>query len=372
MASTLFKIVDTGSNAVIYDTVNHLQVLTSTDASSSTAGGALTVSGGLAVAKSAYVGTSMSVGGDLTVTGNISGTITGSLSSSSAISTTNTTDATSTSTGSITASGGLGVGKSVYVGKQLQIAPSTVTAAPPSATAGRVFGIAASTFTDSSTAASGTNTAFYDTYIGQTTLSATNTGVTTTTAATVYIAGAPIAGSNETLTRAYALSIGAGAINSGDTTNSTSASTGSIVVSGGIGVGSTQNSSGTTNGGALTVAGGAAFAKDVYCGGTLSTSSDARLKKLGPELEPFDTLDALNTIRCLRFQWNRDFEEVSDPEWNIGLVAQDVQATFPELVKIGSDGFLSVNYSSAVAVALASIKALNTKVQSLESKLASV
>jgi len=68
----------------------------------------------------------------------------------------------------------------------------------------------AATFTDNSTAASGTaSTAVFNSF-DIPTLAATNASVTTTDAATVYIAGAPAAGTNQTITNPYALWVDAG------------------------------------------------------------------------------------------------------------------------------------------------------------------
>lgn len=72
-------------------------------------------------------------------------------------------------------------------------------------TAGIHLQAAAATFTDSSTASSGTATNAVANSFGQPTFAASNTTVTMTNAATVYIAAAPTAGTNVTLTNAYAL-----------------------------------------------------------------------------------------------------------------------------------------------------------------------
>lgn len=66
------------------------------------------------------------------------------------------------------------------------------------------------TFTDTSTAASGTVATGTFNSFARPTYAATNTSVTVTDAATVYIANAPAAGTNVTLTNAYALWIDAG------------------------------------------------------------------------------------------------------------------------------------------------------------------
>ena len=73
------------------------------------------------------------------------------------------------------------------------------------------FRVNASTFTDSSTAGSGTATNAVSRSIAVPTFAATNASVTMTNAATMYIAGAPTAGTNVTLTNAYALWVDAGA-----------------------------------------------------------------------------------------------------------------------------------------------------------------
>ncbi len=70
--------------------------------------------------------------------------------------------------------------------------------------------VQAGTYTDASTAGSGTAAAFAFTSFGTPTLAAGNTVVTTTDAATLYIAAQPTAGTNMTITRKWAMWIDAG------------------------------------------------------------------------------------------------------------------------------------------------------------------
>lgn len=79
-------------------------------------------------------------------------------------------------------------------------------------TTGGISNWAASTWTDSVTAGSGTATAWVGHAFKRPTLAASNASVTTTDAATMYIAHAPLAGSNQTLTNAWALWIDDGAV----------------------------------------------------------------------------------------------------------------------------------------------------------------
>ena len=68
----------------------------------------------------------------------------------------------------------------------------------------------AATFTDTSTAASGTVTAAGIYSFGQPTIAATNATVTYTDAATIYLGNAPANGTNVTITNAWSLWVGAG------------------------------------------------------------------------------------------------------------------------------------------------------------------
>lgn len=72
-------------------------------------------------------------------------------------------------------------------------------------TTGVALAVPGATFTDSSTAVSGTATNAVANGFGRPTFAASNTGVTMTNAATVYIANSPAAGTNVTLTNTYAL-----------------------------------------------------------------------------------------------------------------------------------------------------------------------
>lgn len=93
---------------------------------------------------------------------------------------------------------------------------------------GSLATIAASTFTDSSTAISGTASLWTGFSVRTPTVAATATGVQTTIAATVYVEGAPIAGANETIKAPYAFYAASGMI--GAAAGSDIASASSIAV----------------------------------------------------------------------------------------------------------------------------------------------
>ena len=92
----------------------------------------------------------------------------------------------------------------------------------PGSTGGTV-NIAAHTYTDSATAASGTATSWTGSSFQRPTLAASNTSVVTTDAATVYIANGPAAGANQTLTNSWGLWVDDGAVRLDLTTSKASA-----------------------------------------------------------------------------------------------------------------------------------------------------
>lgn len=121
--------------------------------------------------------------------------------------------------------------------------------------------------------------------------------------------------------------------------------------------------SGATVHGTLTVHG------DINGSGTNNYNSDERLKK---EIQPLSG-SALNKIKSLggySYFWKKEeFPEKNfSADQQIGLLAQELEAQFPALVKTGDDGFKSVNYNGFTAVLLEAVKELSAKVEKLESE----
>lgn len=151
------------------------------------------------------------------------------------------------------------------------------------------------------------------------------------------------------------------------TTASTNSTIGGIVVSGGVSISNTSNATSTTAGGALTVAGGIGILKDVFVGGTVTSSSDTRLKH---NLRPLiSTLDKIDKINPLKYKVNSE----SDNNDYIGFIAQDFEEYFPELLKKNSEhAYYSLAYDRITALNMACIKELkyeNIKLKDIVSKL---
>ena len=102
---------------------------------------------------------------------------------------------------------------------------------------------------------------------------------------------------------------------------------------------------------------------------TTVTASDGRLKK---DLHPItNALEKLDSIRPVTFKWNEESKKIgrSPGKEDIGVVAQDVQKIFPELVTANREGVLGVDYGRLSAVLLAAIKELQTEVDGLKEKI---
>lgn len=95
---------------------------------------------------------------------------------------------------------------------------------------------------------------------------------------------------------------------------------------------------------------------------SFNCASDARLKNNIITLD--GALDKLDSIRGVYHQWNNEVE----PHRAIGVIAQEVQAVYPELVTESSNGFLSVDYPKLTVVLLQSIKELKAMVLELAKK----
>jgi hypothetical protein len=94
-------------------------------------------------------------------------------------------------------------------------------------------------------------------------------------------------------------------------------------------------------------------------------SSDERFKDNIQTLT--NVLDKLDKIRGVEFDWNQDQNIYSGHD--IGVIAQEIEAAFPELVKDRVDGFKGVRYEKLTAVLLQAVKELKERVETLENQI---
>ena len=97
-------------------------------------------------------------------------------------------------------------------------------------------------------------------------------------------------------------------------------------------------------------------------------TSDIRFKKNIQPLE--NALDKITSLNGVSFDWRND--EFSDKNFkktkDIGVIAQNVEKAFPELVTTGDDGYKSVAYTSLIAPLIEAVKELSHKFDELFTK----
>jgi|GEM_PF-856506 len=97
------------------------------------------------------------------------------------------------------------------------------------------------------------------------------------------------------------------------------------------------------------------------------TQSDARMKK---NIVPITaSLNRLTQLNGYHYQWKDDNR---DQAMQIGLLAQEVEKQFPELVKKNEKGILNVNYIGLVPVIINAMKEQQAKIDFLEKRLAAL
>jgi hypothetical protein len=97
---------------------------------------------------------------------------------------------------------------------------------------------------------------------------------------------------------------------------------------------------------------------DFTAAGNVTAYSDAKLKK---DVEPIDgALGLVNLLRGVRYT------RIDTEEKGIGVIAQELQKVFPELVH-ENDGTLSVAYANLTGVLIEAVKELTQRVRKLES-----
>jgi hypothetical protein len=161
---------------------------------------------------------------------------------------------------------------------------------------------------------------------------------------------------------AFALDI-SGVLNLRTSTPSSNASTGTLVSYGGISVATTSNATSTTAGGAVSIAGGMSVFKDLYVGGTVTSSSDIRLKR---NLRPISegVLDLIDNIRTVKYN------NLTDNKDYYGFIAQDFEEHFPELLSRNNENAnYSLAYDRTTVILMQCIKELKQQNKELQTGL---
>lgn len=153
-----------------------------------------------------------------------------------------------------------------------------------------------------------------------------------------------IDGGSSTIEAAKATNFAA-AVNIDATTQSTSKTTGALIVDGGVGIAKTLQ-----------------VGEDVVA----YASSDIRYKDNIIKISnPNEKIKQLNGYE---FDWN-DKHEIYKGTHDVGVIAQEVEKVLPEIVTTRDSGYKAVKYEKIVALLIESNKELIDKVEELEKRI---
>jgi hypothetical protein len=94
-----------------------------------------------------------------------------------------------------------------------------------------------------------------------------------------------------------------------------------------------------------------------------TATSDERLKNITGNIE--NALDAVQTLRAVKFTWIADEENKSQ----VGLIAQDVQAVLPEIISEDAEGYLGIRYTETIPLLVAAIQEQQTIINDLKARV---
>ena len=83
-------------------------------------------------------------------------------------------------------------------------------------------------------------------------------------------------------------------------------------------------------------------------------------------------LDELARIRGVTWTWREEAGPLGKVpgESDAGVIAQEVEAVFPELIERTPEGYIKVNYTGLVGVVIEAVKELKAKNDALERRVA--
>jgi hypothetical protein len=124
----------------------------------------------------------------------------------------------------------------------------------------------------------------------------------------------------------------------------------------------------STGTGALVITGGVGIGGGINAGGDIVaySSSDIRLKN---NIKPIENaIEKINKIGGYTFDWNNDLQDIYSGK-DYGVIAQEIEEMFPELVQTRENGYKAVKYDKLVSVLIAGIQELSKEITDLKNKI---
>ena len=82
-----------------------------------------------------------------------------------------------------------------------------------------------------------------------------------------------------------------------------------------------------------------------------------------------EATEKIQQLRGVTWEWRDDAPEEAKEQPGMGVIAQDVEKVFPELVETDDQGRKRVAYHGLIAPLIEAVKALDDRVRALEARL---
>ena len=83
-----------------------------------------------------------------------------------------------------------------------------------------------------------------------------------------------------------------------------------------------------------------------------------------------DAVSKISQVRGVTWKWRDDAPNEAKVQSGIGVIAQEVERVFPELVTTDKDGLKRVDYVGLIGPLIEAVKELDERVRSLETEMA--
>jgi Chaperone of endosialidase len=80
--------------------------------------------------------------------------------------------------------------------------------------------------------------------------------------------------------------------------------------------------------------------------------------------------EKIKQLRGVTWEWREEAPQEAKEQPGLGVIAQEVEKVFPELVETTPEGYKRVEYSGLIAPLIEAVKELDDRVRELERRLA--
>jgi len=110
---------------------------------------------------------------------------------------------------------------------------------------------------------------------------------------------------------------------------------------------------------------------DAYSSGNWYIPSDIRMKENIISLDSEKVIDKIRDVGVIRYNFKSEFTKgnpIPDEKY-IGVVAQDIEKSFPEAVKTDENGYKAVSVNTLTAILLQAIKDQQVQIETLKKEI---